>query len=32
MLKLLSGDIDVVGKTAKFSYEAGYNYIVDLNL
>ena len=32
MLKFLSGDIDVVGKTAKFSYEAGYNYIVDLNL
>lgn len=32
MLKLLSKNIDVVGKHAKFSHESGYNYIVDLNL
>ncbi len=32
MLKLLSNDIDVIGKHAKFSHESGYNYIVDLNL
>ena len=32
MLKLLSNNIDVIGKHAKFSHESGYNYIVDLNL
>lgn len=32
MLNLLSKNIDVVGKKAKFSHESGYNYIVDLNL
>ena len=32
MLKLLATNGDVVGKTAEFSHDKGYNYIIDLYL